>query len=254
MTVIGNSFMYDDAVQDPRRVEVVFLCGSAAVGKTSVMLELAKVSSREIRVHTVGSTTRNTYKRLGIDTEKAATHLDSDKQQYLQVNIFEDYLTNLRSKVEEACLEATRDAYSHRVHIVAVDRSPFDHVTYAMLGQLNASLTSVLYSIEEADKLISDLDGLHSYFGVKTQVNFSYALFEYPAHWMFNAKHDVHDDGFRVNMSARNYAWSLALKSLIMERVSLEVGPWYITFDSKNSLSPKLRAQEIINLVTNGNG
>lgn len=254
MTVIGRAFMEDDMNgKNPRKVEVVFLVGSAAVGKTSVREELGKISSREIKVHEVMSSTRGTYARLKIKTEKDATKMNYQDRLHLQSEIYVDYLGNVRTKVEEAALEATRDAYSQRLHVVAIDRSPFDHIVYSLLDLTQQPLSNVFESLGLATKLLDHIKGIHTYFGVKVDIGINYAMFDYPQSWMLKSTKDVHDDGFRVSTSARNYVWSLALTSMLrMNSVGFDAN--HLTFNSSDELTAKQRADAIIDMVVHKNG
>ena len=252
MTVIGNSFVEDEILLEnrvPRRVTVVFLAGSAAVGKTAVLRELAKVAGKEAEVHLVGSTTRGTYERLGVENEKALAQMGASAIRGLQEQMFFDYLKNMRVQVDKACVEASRDAYSKRRHYVAVDRSPYDHLTYAMMTIPELSMAYIDEYLHTAEEAMDAVEGTHSFFGVKVAVDLNFCLFDYPGSWMSSSANDVHDDGFRVSTPARNYMWSLAFRSLLEDRIWAPKVPRnrrVSRFSSTDTSTPAQRARGIL--------
>lgn len=212
------------------KLNLVFLSGAGAVGKTCVAQELLKLSTPGTPIRVVPSTTRASYAKLGIESERATTGMVPEMLMRLQKQIFKDYADSLLANLDAAINE--------NVKVLVVDRSPFDHASY----YLNCLPSLTMEEIEEYLQLVDLVfDGVVSNPMAVTSVWF----FKYPTSW--TSKTATEDsDLFRRAPAGKNLVWSMTLESMLNEVVTRRGDLFKFDITDQNHASPEARAKMIM--------
>ena len=211
------------------KLNLVFLSGADAVGKTSVAEELEELSTTNCAIRLVRSTTRSSYAAMGIPSEKLAADMDEHILKALQERIYKDYVSSLIANIARARLD--------RVAMLVVDRSPYDHVSYFIQLFPNLGITDIRMRVRHADNILCNLND------DKTLV-LALWFFEYPTSW--SSDEHIEKDLFRRAPAAKNFVWSALLENLIKSMPSDVIKNFkYKEVNTNNFKSPKERAKDI---------
>ena len=211
------------------KLNLVFLSGAGAVGKTSVAEALVELSTTNRVIRLVRSTTRASYAAMGIPNEKLAADMDEHILKALQERIYKDYVSSLIDNIARARLD--------RVAMLVVDRSPYDYVSYFIQLFPNLGLTDICARMHHADNILSKLND---------DKNLVPALwfFEYPTSWSSDDR--VEKDLFRRAQASKNFVWSALLENLIRSMPSdASENLKYKEVNTNNFKSPTERAKDI---------
>ena len=213
------------------KLNLVFLSGAGAVGKTCVAQELLKHNSNGTPIRVVPSTTRASYAKGGVESERATTGMMPEMLMRLQKQIFKDYADSLLANLDAAI--------NDNVKVLVVDRSPFDHASY----YLNCLPSLTMGEIEEYLQLVDLVfDGVVSNPMAVTSVWF----FKYPTSW--TSKTATEDaDLFRRAPAGKNLVWSMTLGSMLNEVVTRRGDLFKFDITDQNHASPGARAKMIMN-------
>jgi hypothetical protein len=185
-----------------KKLNIIFLSGAGGVGKTSVAEQIMKQCQGALSAKLVGSTTRKSYAAMDVKDEKDARLLTPEQLEALQERIFNDYCDNLLLECKNAVFE--------ECDLLIVDRSPYDHISYClqMLPYLGKSVID-----EKLERALEVLDALtHSYSDSDQEVTLTAWFFSYPTSWTVDESLNKWQ---RYAPAAKNYIWSLALRSML---------------------------------------
>lgn len=179
-------------------MKVVMLAGAGGTGKTSLVnrLELLLLDKKVKKFY---STTRKTFERLGLTTERAGLLKSPEEQIALQGEVFADYYSALFQVVDQAAQEG--------MNYVLCDRSPFDYNGYVC-----AAIQTV--SQDELDRRDAMLQNL--LLSISRHHHTEIYLLPHAPPWA-----TVVDDGYRFNPPAKNLVWNATIHFLMgqMDRV-----------------------------------
>lgn len=190
-----------------RKLQVVFLSGAGGVGKTSVVEAMKfQLEATTTKANFTISTTRKSYETCGVRDEAHCASLSTVDKIRLQNQIFTDYCENLRTEIVKAV--------DSGVDLLVVDRSPFDHASYMFNLIPDLVLEFVARRVQEAKDAFTPATCTYYSSGVITEVEASLWFFAYPTAW---AKLNTASDGFRYVLPAKNFIWSAALNTIVLD-------------------------------------
>jgi len=222
-------------------MNIMFLQGAGGTGKSSVLKHLQDQWPEQSKggVYTLSSSTRASYAKLGIGSETASLQMDNETRVKLQLQVMEDWATDITMKV---ALIKQSDPNEHA--LLVVDRGPFDRMAYWLLTMMECQPGSVISFSECMDKMMGWLDDL----SVRAVM---YTEFPYPVPWSTQ-------DQFRTTNELQTMALSLMISQMCFRyhlHSKTHARYWRLEEMLATSADPATRAQEIIlryaNLVDN---
>jgi GTP-binding protein EngB required for normal cell division len=218
-----------------RTVQVLYLSGAAATGKTSVINSLT--SQESVRVLAKPSTTRSSYAKLGIKNVAECDGLGLERQLELQAQIFTDYAESVYASKEQA----VREGYD----VVAIDRSPLDHSSFLFQLVPELDLEFINKRMKDIDEVLTRVSDPLTTNGVTCNFVQTIWFFPFPMPW---ADHKSREDGFRNAPASRNYIWSNALQNMI-NTLSPNYQVRSNEFSISDTSSPEERARRILAVI-----
>lgn len=175
-------------------MNIMFLQGAGGTGKSSVLKHLQErwPESQDGGVYTLSSSTRASYAKLGIGSETASLKMDDETRVKLQLQVMEDWATDIKMKV--AFIKQS-DPNEHA--LLVVDRGPFDRMAYWLLTMMECNPGSVSNFTERMTKMLEWIDTLD----VRAVM---YMEFPYPVSWPT-------EDAFRTPNELQTMALSLMI-------------------------------------------
>jgi hypothetical protein len=188
-------------------MNIMFLNGAGGTGKSSILREIEALRQKngKLLVHTLYSSTRESYAQLGISNETSSIDMDDETRIRLQLTIMDNERAAIRKKVEEI---RGREGYMG-YDLLVVDRGPMDRMAYYLLTMMQCSkgaCAPFFDMLRRNAQFIKELAPGHV-----IQIDFTY-----PVHW--DTK-----DGFRQENEFQTLALSL-MTSNILQRYAAGTG------------------------------
>ncbi len=175
----------------PKKLRRIFFSGAGGVGKTSVVEPvLAGLRGAGYKAEFMPSVSREFFKASNIPTELAGLERPEGDRLDFQLALFEFYC-----KTAQATCQRMKD---EGVEYLLLDRSPFDHIAYAIYSAPNIVLTDTLHKMFARGREVI----LHPTKNLGRDMDWKIVRFPVLASWL-NKK--VVDDGMRHAPPGKNY-------------------------------------------------
>lgn len=212
----------------PKRLRRIYLSGAGGVGKTSVIEPLlAALRATGKKAEFMPSVSREFFKANNISTELAGLERPEGDRLDFQLALFEFYCKTAQSTCQRMVNEG--------VDYLLLDRSPFDHIAYAVYSAPNIVLTDTIHKMFARGREVL----IHPTKGLGRDMDWKLVRFPVLAPWL-NKK--VADDGMRHAPPGKNYMIDAIIDSNIRHSMAgITLNEYIVRLTADSSIEMRTR-------------